>query len=101
MIALWCNLDEDDPNNNKRTALIRAAQAGLQIQDNMHKAELAEGVTLSVKVGIGVGRAQLIFVGNMSRVEYLVTGDPLKQSFGCASSCELCSHACRSRRSLP
>ena len=49
-------------DNNKKTKwetltnmARRAAQAGLQIQNKLHNKEMAPGVFLSVKCGIGVG----------------------------------------------
>ena len=52
MIVLWPEATADESLSK---LVRRAAACGVQIQENMHSAELADGVTLSVKVGIGAG----------------------------------------------
>jgi class 3 adenylate cyclase len=48
-----------------------------------------EGVSLSVKVGIGVGRVSVLHIGGvLSRMEYLATGEPLVQAFHAEGYCE-------------
>lgn len=60
----------------------RAAQCALRIQLELHRAELAEGVELSVKVGIGVGPVSVLHMGGMlNRLEYVAVGEPLVQAF--------------------
>jgi class 3 adenylate cyclase len=62
----------------KRTQ--RATQCALALQDYMVYEE--GGVSLSVKVGIGVGRVSVLHIGGvLSRMEYLATGEPLVQAF--------------------
>jgi class 3 adenylate cyclase len=75
LIVVWPDTDSDVP-----TRVRRAAQCALQIQQNLHAAEVEKDVRLSIKLGIGVGKVSIIHVGGvLSRVEYLVTGDPLLQ----------------------
>lgn len=57
-------------------------QCALRFQQELHRAELAEGVTLSVKVGIGVGTVSVLHMGGMlGRMEYVAVGEPLVQAF--------------------
>jgi class 3 adenylate cyclase len=58
----------------------RAGQCALEIQSNLHKAELHVGVTLSVKIGIGVGEVSVLHLGGvLRRMEYVAVGEPLVQ----------------------
>lgn len=77
LLVLWPPSDED-----LSTKARRAAQSALEIQRKMHNAKLQEDVTLSVKLGIGVGVCSIVHVGGvLSRMEYLATGSPLVQAF--------------------
>eukprot|EP00753_Platysulcus_tardus_P003833 PLAT12494.2.p1 GENE.PLAT12494.2~~PLAT12494.2.p1 ORF type:complete len:1725 (-),score=861.37 PLAT12494.2:94-4923(-) len=88
MVVLWP--PTDDPLEN---SVRRAVQCGLDIQAHLHAAELGEGVTLSVKVGIGVGDVSIVHLGGetdhvggkgdglVQRMEYIATGSPLVQAF--------------------
>jgi len=76
MIVLWP--ESDDIEVSAR----RAAQCAFAIQKNLHRSEMEAGVSLSVKIGIGVGRVSVLHVGGtFNRVEYLAVGDPLIQAF--------------------
>ena len=60
----------------------RAAQAALRIQSVMHNMEMAPGVFLSVKCGIGVGDVSIITIGGIyGRLEAIPLGEPLVQAF--------------------
>ncbi|OQS05187.1 adenylate cyclase [Thraustotheca clavata] len=82
MIVLW-------PENKEDTieALIRRCiQCGLGIQEKLHQAQLAPDVVLSIKIGIGVGRATVVHLGGESdgatpRMEYVGVGPALIQAF--------------------
>jgi adenylate cyclase 10 len=77
LLVLWPPSDED-----VSTKARRAAQSALEIQRKMNDAKLQEDVTLSVKLGIGVGTCSIVHVGGvLSRMEYLATGAPLIQAF--------------------
>ena len=76
--VLWPDNDDDIT-----TRIRRAGQSALTIQENLHAAELAEGVTLSVKIGIGVGMVSVLHLGGqLNRMEYVAVGEPLVQAFG-------------------
>jgi hypothetical protein len=50
----------------------RAAQCGLDIKSSLQSVSLAPGVTLSVKVGVGVGQVSILHVGGVfGRMEYV------------------------------
>eukprot|EP00485_Elphidium_margaritaceum_P014944 CAMPEP_0202726070 /NCGR_PEP_ID=MMETSP1385-20130828/184423_1 /ASSEMBLY_ACC=CAM_ASM_000861 /TAXON_ID=933848 /ORGANISM="Elphidium margaritaceum" /LENGTH=1239 /DNA_ID=CAMNT_0049392283 /DNA_START=36 /DNA_END=3755 /DNA_ORIENTATION=+ len=85
MLVLWVppeGLDEDGIKKEIRTMAHRAVQASIAIQNELHSAEITDGVTLSVKIGIGVGNATVLHVGGVyARVEYFACGIPLMQAF--------------------
>eukprot|EP01138_Halocafeteria_seosinensis_P007608 gb/GECG01007776.1/.p1 GENE.gb/GECG01007776.1/~~gb/GECG01007776.1/.p1 ORF type:complete len:285 (+),score=38.24 gb/GECG01007776.1/:1-855(+) len=67
----------------------RAISAATAIQSELDSANLAEGITFSVKLGLGVGRMSLLFTGGVfGRAEYLANGPALKQAFLCEEDCE-------------
>jgi hypothetical protein len=44
------------------------------------------GCTLSVKIGIGIGKCDALHIGDPEhRMEYVLTGPPLHQAFYCES----------------
>lgn len=60
----------------------RAAQCAFAIQDELHNCELAVGVRLSVKIGIGMGKVSVLHLGGVhKRMEYIAVGEPLLQAF--------------------
>ena len=87
LIVLWPKCIYDDHNAEIRRESLtnmarRAAQAGLQIQRTMHNKEMAPGVFLSVKCGIGVGDVSIITIGGVyDRLEAAPLGEPLVQAF--------------------
>ena len=83
MIVLWPDLDTMEARAR------RAAQCALAIQEALHAAELSEGVTLSVKIGIGMGRVSVLHLGGvLNRMEYVAVGDPLVQAFNAEGHAE-------------
>lgn len=99
MLIFWPENKED----TLETLLRRAVQCALRIQSHLHKAELAPGVVLSVKMGIGIGGATIAHLGGESdgtidRIEYVAVGPALQQAFNCEHQAEagdvICSPAC-------
>ena len=77
IIVLWPPSPEDITSKVRR-----AAQCAVDISDKLQEAVMAEGVRLSVKVGIGVGNITILNVGGLlNRLEYLAIGNPLAQAF--------------------
>eukprot|EP01084_Bolivina_argentea_P115192 204894_1 len=85
MLVLWVppeDLDSEGIKKEIRTMAHRAVQTSIAIQNELDSADLTDGVTLSVKIGIGVGNATVLHVGGVySRVEYFACGIPLMQAF--------------------
>ena len=76
VLVLWPESD-----NIKETCR-RAVQCAISFQQELNEAELADGVVLSVKVGIGVGQISILHMGGvLNRLEYVAVGDPLVQAF--------------------
>ncbi len=77
LLVVWPESGEDLVTRTRR-----AAQCALEIQKNLHAAELSKDppVSLSIKLGIGVGPISIVHIGGvLNRVEYLAIGDPLVQ----------------------
>ena len=73
--ALGCRDSIDD-------RIRRACQAAVSIEEEQNHTGLAEGVQLSVKIGIGVGDVSVLYIGGFSgRIETAVVGGPLVQAF--------------------
>ncbi|DBA05442.1 TPA: hypothetical protein N0F65_007604 [Lagenidium giganteum] len=82
MLIFWPENKED----TLESLLRRSVQCALRIQEHLHKAELAPGVVLSVKMGIGIGGATIAHLGGESdgstaRMEYVAVGPALEQAF--------------------
>lgn len=78
ILVVWPPSDEDMP-----TKVRRAIQCGMNISSSFQDAQLAQGVRLSVKIGIGAGEVTILHLGGVyGRLEYLAIGDPLVQAFG-------------------
>ncbi|ETV87086.1 hypothetical protein, variant 1 [Aphanomyces astaci] len=84
IIVFWLiNPKEDTPE----TIVRRCIQCALRIQQHLHQATFARDVVLSIKMGIGVGRATIAHLGGVSdgatsRMEYVGVGPALIQAFG-------------------
>ena len=82
LIIFWPENKDDSHESLTR----RAMQCALRIQDHLNEAQLAPGVVLSVKMGIGVGGVTLAHLGGeydgaVSRIEYIATGPAVLQAF--------------------
>ncbi|KAG1704688.1 hypothetical protein DVH05_005617 [Phytophthora capsici] len=102
MLIFWPESKEDTMDSLLR----RALQCALRIQSHLHEAELAQGVVLSVKVGVGIGEATIAHLGGESdgataRVEYVAVGPALEQAFNSEHQAEagdvICSSECWQR----
>ena len=85
MIVFWTPKHcENNFNNNfnlnnnveEEELILRAIQCALRIQDHLHAAELAPGVVLRVKMGIGKGPINILHLGGVydgctTRMEYI------------------------------
>ena len=61
-----------------------AAQCALNVQGLLDAAELEEDVSLSVKIGVGIGPVSVLHLGGENgRLEYVAVGAPLMQAFNC------------------
>ncbi|WP_395853379.1 AAA family ATPase [Cystobacter fuscus] len=58
----------------------RAARCGLRVQELLHAYPVSEGLTLSLRLGLGTGRMHALIVGGEDRWEYLVLGAPMQQA---------------------
>ncbi|OQR95212.1 adenylate cyclase [Achlya hypogyna] len=82
LIVLWPENKEDTIESLIR----RCIQCALGIQEKLHQAKLAPDVELSIKIGIGVGRATVVHLGGecdgaTARLEYVGVGPALVQAF--------------------
>lgn len=60
----------------------RAAQTALNLQQKVGEVQLAPDVKLTVKLGIGVGKATVLHLGGVhQRLEFLACGKPLMQAY--------------------
>jgi class 3 adenylate cyclase/GNAT superfamily N-acetyltransferase len=77
LIVLWPPTSDDI-----KITCRRAAQCALEIKQSLQDAKLGAGVTLNVKIGVGVGLISILHVGGVfGRMEYIATGQPLQQAF--------------------
>ncbi|MCB9540593.1 MAG: AAA family ATPase [Myxococcales bacterium] len=81
VLCLW--RPEDDPSLDRLTQ--RATQCALDIQRQMGRFDVGDGVALSQRVAIGAGRVRLFWVGGvLARWTVVVAGDPLRQVQDCS-----------------
>ena len=83
MIVLW-EVKGGDEGATMEMQARRATQCAVALQSYLHSATLdvEEQVTLSVKLGIGVGHVSVLHIGgSLNRMEYLAVGEPLVQAF--------------------
>ncbi len=99
MLIFWPENKEDI----LESLLRRCIQCALRIQAHLHQAELAPGVVLSVKMGIGIGGATIAHLGGVkdgstSRMEYIAVGPALEQAFNSEHQAQagevICSPEC-------
>lgn len=87
LLVLWP--DTSDDTMTQEDKVLRAGQCALQIQQELHNADLEEGVRLSVKIGIGVGAVSVLHLGGvLRRMEYVAVGEPLTQAFNAEHHCD-------------
>ncbi len=76
LIAVWVV----PPGESLAASTLRASRCGLILQETLQNYQVAEGIRLSSKMGIGAGEVASMFVrGEQGRLEVLVTGPPLVQ----------------------
>lgn len=55
----------------------------------MDNAHLAQDVTLSVKIGVGIGEVAILHVGGvLTRIEYIACGKAVSEALDCEHCCE-------------
>ena len=76
-LLAWWSVGEED----LARVTGRAAQCGLAVQKALHDYQEAEGVRLSLRIGVGAGEISTMHLGGrFGRWEFLPTGAPLVQS---------------------
>ena len=82
LIVLWVN----EPMNQLAH---RACECALELQESLHDAQMTPEISLSLKVGLGLGSATMFYVGgHMDRFEYFAAGPALKECFTAADAAE-------------
>lgn len=72
-----------------RDTCLRAVECAIAIQTELNDVSLDEGVQFRIKLGLGVGTVNVMHVGGVfGRLEFLCTGDAVRQAF-------LCEHECK------
>lgn len=84
VLAIWAtetNLPAVQIATELRNAVQRAAQCGLDVQQALANYHTADGIPLSIKIGIGAGDVSVAHLGGVfNRWEVLIGGDPVVQS---------------------
>lgn len=95
LLALWPDGDEAGgggaPMRLDERA-VRAGQCALELQSHLHAAALADGVRLSVKVGVSVGEVAVLHLGGGSgnggeQVEVVAVGEAVQAAFDAEHAC--------------
>ena len=82
LIVLWVN----EPMSQLAH---RACECALELQESLHDAQMTPEISLSLKVGIGLGSATMFYAGgHMDRFEYFAAGPALKECFTAADAAE-------------
>ncbi len=77
LLAVWPTLGEDQ---DVRAVTLRAAQCGLVAQKELRNYEASAGVRLSMRMAIGAGKADTMYIGGaFGRWEFLIAGEPILQ----------------------
>ncbi len=83
LLAVWPAEPEDEktsPFSPLSAAVCRAARCGLAVQSLLHNYQVAEGVRLSMRIGIGAGTVWAMHAGGVyGRWKLLLNGAPLAQ----------------------
>ncbi|EPX64399.1 hypothetical protein D187_005533 [Cystobacter fuscus DSM 2262] len=77
-LVLWPA--DDTSREALAEATRRAARCGLHLQTLLHAYPVSEGLTLSLRMGLGTGQMHALLVGGEDRWEYLVLGAPMRQA---------------------
>ncbi|GAB4580779.1 MAG: adenylate/guanylate cyclase domain-containing protein [Anaerolineales bacterium] len=84
VLAIWAtetNLPAVQIASALRDAVRRASQCGLAVQQALENYQTADGISLSMRIGIGAGDVSVVHLGGVfNRWEVLVGGDPVVQS---------------------
>ncbi|HNB53615.1 MAG TPA: adenylate/guanylate cyclase domain-containing protein, partial [Anaerolineales bacterium] len=84
VLAIWAtetNLPAVQIAAALRDAVRRASQCGLAVQKALENYQTADGIPLSMRIGIGAGDVSVVHLGGVfNRWELLVGGDPVVQS---------------------
>lgn len=84
VLAIWAtetNLPAVQIASTLRDAIRRASQCGLAVQQALENYQTADGIPLSMRIGIGAGDVYIVHLGGVfNRWEVLVGGDPVVQS---------------------
>ena len=71
----------DGSKNFIEVSCKRALQCAMEIETNLNNLEIVKGKFLNVKVGIGVGKCHILFIGGLfNRFEYLCVGECMRQA---------------------
>src|SRR5688572_28782992 len=77
LLAVW---PSQGPDENLRTVTLRAAQCSLVAQKELLNYEASAGVRLSMRMAIGVGKADVMYIGGaFGRWEFLIAGESILQ----------------------
>ena len=77
ILAVWPPSDDDIT-----TLTRRAGQCALEIKDKLQDVRFDDNITLSVKIGVGVGEISILHIGGVfGRMEYCATGPALPHAF--------------------
>jgi class 3 adenylate cyclase/tetratricopeptide (TPR) repeat protein len=77
LLAIWTT---EAVEEGLGALVLRAARCALAVQESVRDYQAGEGVTLSVKMGIGVGPLAVLHLGGvLNRWELLFSGTPLEQ----------------------
>ena len=78
IMVIW---PSDGSKNFIEVSCKRALQCAMEIEMNLSNLEIVKGKFLNVKIGIGVGKCHILFVGGLfNRCEYLCVGECMRQA---------------------
>jgi len=80
LLAVWPAKGPDNRDRSLSETVHHAAQCGLAAQARLHNYEAAEGVRLSLHIGLGAGTVSAMHIGGVyGRWQLLLSGAPLAQ----------------------
>ena len=82
LLAVWKDADPSTGSDQSaHTLALQASSCALKLQQKLHNYSPAEGVSLTIRIGLGQGELVAAHVGGMMRRwEFVVTGDPVTQA---------------------